>query len=109
ILAKDISHGDYFSLLERVADFIKDQDHIYVTLCADVISSAFAPGVSAPQPLGLDPEKVLMFLKYILRSEKVVSFDIAEVSARLDQDHTTANLAAVILFSLVHTLSKIMD
>lgn len=109
LLAKDITHGDYFSLLEKVGDFINDQDHLYVTICSDVFSSAFAPGVSAPQALGLEPEKVLMFLKYILRSNKVVSFDIAEVSPRFDQDNTTANLAAVIIFSLVHTLSKIMD
>lgn len=108
ILARDMTHGDYITLLEKIDDFIKDRDHIYVTLCADVFSSAFAPGVSAPQPLGLDPETVLIYLKYILRSNKVVSFDIAEVSPRFDQDNTTANLASVIIFSVVKTLSDLM-
>lgn len=108
ILAKDIASTDYYPMIEKLDDFIKDQDHLYVTICSDVFSSAFAPGVSAPQPLGLDPEKVLILLKYILRSRKTISFDIAEVSPRFDQDNTTANLASVIIFSIVNTLSKII-
>lgn len=108
ILASDITNSDNYSIIEKLDDFIKDQDHIYITICSDVFSSAFAPGVSAPQLLGLDPEKVLIFLKYILRSRKTISFDIAEVSPRFDQDNTTANLASVIIFSVVNTLSRIM-
>ena len=75
ILAKDIASTDYYPIIEQIDDFIKDQDHLYLTICSDVFSSAFAPGVSAPQPLGLDPEKVLIFLKYILRSKKTISFE----------------------------------
>ena len=106
ILAKDIENTNYHLINEKLDDFIKDQDHLYVTVCSDVFSSAFAPGVSAPQPLGLDPEKLLIFLKHILRSRKTVSFDIAEVSPRFDQDDATANLASVIIFSVITTLSK---
>lgn len=108
ILAKDMVNMDYYPMMEKLDDFIRKQDHIYITVCADVFSSAFAPGVSAPQPLGLDPEKGLIFLKYILRSNKAISFDIAEVSPRFDQDDTTANLASIIIFTVINTLSKIM-
>ncbi|MPM55377.1 Formimidoylglutamase [bioreactor metagenome] len=104
ILAKDIIDKDVWSVLGELDDFIKSQDHIYVTVCADVFSSAFAPGVSAAQSLGLDPERVLKLLKYILKSEKVISFDICEVSPRFDLDNTTADLASVVIFSLVTTL-----
>ncbi|WP_129599711.1 formimidoylglutamase [Anaerophilus nitritogenes] len=106
ILAKDILDTDHWNLLEKIDDFMKFRDHIYITICSDVFSSAFAPGVSATQSLGLDPEKVLKFLKYMLRSNKVVSFDIAEVSPRFDQDNTTSNLAAVLIFSVIQTLSQ---
>ena len=41
-------------------------DSVMVTVDADVVSSAFAPGVSAPQPLGLDPETVVRLLKHLL-------------------------------------------
>ncbi|PAB60257.1 formimidoylglutamase [Anaeromicrobium sediminis] len=106
ILAKDIRNGDSWNLLETIDKFMRTQDHIYMTICADVFSTAYAPGVSATQPLGLEPEKVLNFMKYILKSKKVISFDIAEVSPRFDQDNTTANLAAVLIFSVVNTISK---
>jgi formiminoglutamase len=109
VLAKDIRDGDDWSLIEKLDDFIKLQDHIYITICSDVFASPFAPGVSATQSLGLDPERVLRFLKYILRSNKVVSFDIAEVSPRFDQDNTTSNLAAVIIFSVVNTVCQIQN
>ncbi|PRR77314.1 Formimidoylglutamase [Clostridium liquoris] len=107
ILARDITNGDPWTALEKLDQFIKHQDHIYITVCSDVFTSAFAPGVSATQSLGLDPEKVLKFIKYILKSNKVVSFDISEVSPRFDHDNTTANLAAVIIFALVDTISEI--
>ena len=107
MLAKDIIESDNWNFMEDIDNFIKLKDHLYVTICSDVFSTAFAPGVSSSQPLGLDPERVLKFLKYILRSNKVVSFDIAEVSPRFDQDDVTANLAAVLIFSVINTLCAI--
>lgn len=106
ILAKDIIDSDNWSVLEKFDAFMKGNEHIYITICSDVFSSAFAPGVSAAQPLGLDPERVLKFLKYLLRSNKVIGFDIAEVAPRFDQDNTTANLASVLIFSVVNTLAQ---
>jgi formiminoglutamase len=107
ILAKDIVDSDISNVLEKLDKFIKTQDNIYITICSDVFSTAYAPGVSSSQPLGLDPERVLKFLRYILKSNKVVSFDIAEVSPRFDQDNITANLAAVLIFSIVNSLCEI--
>lgn len=107
VLAKDVIDSHDFSIIEKLDNFIKKNDHIYTTICSDVFSSAFAPGVSAAQPLGLDPERVLRFLKYILRSNKVISFDIAEISPRFDHDRSTANLASVLIFSVVNTLCEV--
>ena len=107
VLAKDISNTNNWHVLEQLDEFIRKQDHIYITICSDVFSSAFAPGVSATQSLGLEPEKVLNILKYLLRSNKVISFDICEVSPRFDHDNNTANLAAVMIFSVVTTLCSI--
>ncbi|MFL0266919.1 formimidoylglutamase [Candidatus Clostridium radicumherbarum] len=109
ILAKDIAQSDMWSVFERLDDFIKHQDKIYITICSDVFSTAFAPGVSAAQPLGLDPERVLRFLKYIIKSNKVISFDIAEVAPRFDQDNTTANLAAVIIFTVINSICQLQN
>ncbi|MHC1719779.1 MAG: formimidoylglutamase [Clostridiaceae bacterium] len=107
MLAKDIMNIREWSAFEGLDDFLNLQDHIYITICSDVFSSAYAPGVSAVQPLGLDPEMVLKLIKYIVKSKKVVSFDIAEVSPRFDQDNITASLAAVLIFALVNSLARI--
>lgn len=109
ILAKDMVDQDIWPILEKVDKFIKIHDKIYITICADVFSAAFAPGVSAAQAVGLHPEQVLKILKYILLSGKTVSFDIAEVSPRFDQDNTTSNLAAVLIFAVVNTLATLKN
>jgi formiminoglutamase len=106
ILAKDMAKTDDWSIIERMENFIAKNDHIYITICTDVFSSAFAPGVSAAQPVGVDPELVLKMLKLLLKSNKVVSFDIAEVSPRFDQDNITASLAKVIIFSVITTICE---
>ncbi|PWY57394.1 formimidoylglutamase [Legionella qingyii] len=85
-------------------DFMLNLDHIYLTLCLDVLAESFAPGVSAPQPLGLTPWQIVPLLKYIIQSGKVVSFDVAELSPPLDQEQKTARLAALIIAELLHTI-----
>lgn len=84
-------------------DFMLNLDHIYVSICLDVLAECFAPGVSAPQTMGIGPWQMLPLLKYIMQSGKVVSFDIAELSPPLDQDQKTARLAALIAAELLHT------
>ncbi len=105
ILAKDIVNGDITAYFEEIDEFIHGVDYLYITVDIDVFSTAYAPGVSAPTPLGLDPEKALMFIKYILSHEKVISFDVVEVSPRFDEDNTTSTLAAIVLFTFVTKLS----
>ncbi len=109
ILAKDMVDQDIWPIFERVDRFIKKHDQIYITICSDVFSAAFAPGVSAAQAVGLHPEQVLKIIKYIILSGKSVSFDIAEVSPRFDQDNTTSNLAAVLIFAVVNTLASLKN
>jgi len=106
-LAKDINDFTLVDIFDKLNRFIKKHDYIYLTVCADVFSSAYAPGVSSPQPFGLHPEIVLKLLKHIIGSKTVVSFDIAEVSPRFDEDQRTAKLAAIILFAVINSLSKI--
>lgn len=84
-----------------IDDFMLNLDHIYLTICLDVFAESFAPGVSAPQALGLSPWQILPLLKYILQSGKVVSLDIAELSPPLDEHQKTARLAALIIAELL--------
>jgi len=106
ILAKDFNDENANTISTKINDFIKDNDNIYLTLCSDVFNSASAPGVSAMQPFGMNPEVVLNYIKEIIRTKKVIGFDIAEVSPRFDQDNQTAKLAAVIIYAIINELSE---
>lgn len=107
LYARDIIHGPLTDTLSAINDYISKQDNIYLTLCSDVIASAYAPGVSASQPLGLHPELVLTLIKRVIHSGKLVAFDVAEVSPRFDQDNVTANLACTYIFALVNELADL--
>jgi len=104
IRAKDIDAATVPDILDQLNEFMDANQHIYLTLCFDVISSAFAPGVSATQPFGLHPEILLKLLKPILLRGKVRCFDVAEVSPRFDEDNRTAKLAAIIIYAVINTL-----
>jgi len=106
ILAKDFIEPNFKQISDDISNFIDRHNHIYVTVCTDVFNSSLAPGVSAIQPFGLNAEIGLTFIKEIVRSEKVISFDVAEVSPRFDQDNRTAKLVAVILFAVINVLNE---
>jgi len=93
--------------LDDINSYIKDYEHIYMTICSDVFSAAHAPGVSAASAIGLEPEQVITMMKTIIKSGKLYSFDIAEVSPRFDHDKVTSNLAAVLIFAVVNALSDL--
>lgn len=106
ILAKDFIEPNFKKISAEINKFIDKHQNIYFTLCSDVFNSSFAPGVSAIQPFGMNAEVVLSFIKEIVRSDKVISLDIAEVSPRFDQDNRTAKLIAVIIFAIINVLNE---
>lgn len=72
-------------------------DGIYLTIDLDGFSAAYAPGVSAPSPIGLNPDFALEILDGVLGSGLPVAMDIAEMNPQHDLDHRTARLAAHLL------------
>jgi formiminoglutamase len=82
--------------------FMAGSTHIYLTICMDVFSSSFAPGVSAAAFSGLIPDAFFFAcLKSVIASGKVISMDIAECNPGFDQDQRTAKLAAALAFSMI--------
>lgn len=104
ILAKDFTEDNFVNISRQIEDYVSRHDHIYLTICSDVFNGASAPGVSAVQPFGMNPEYVLKFIKEILKTDKVISFDIAEISPRFDHDKRTAKLAAITIYSIINVL-----
>ena len=81
--------------------FLLHKQHIWLSICMDVFAESHAPGVSAPQALGLTPWQALPLLKYLMQTGKVVSVDIAELSPPLDHNSKTARLAATLAAELL--------
>ena len=77
-----------------ITNFIGSVDKVYVSIDLDGFSSAYAPGVSAPSPIGFTPEIVLKALEEIIQSNKLLSVDIVELNPAYDQDNATARLGA---------------
>ena len=84
--------------------FIEDVDYVYATIDLDGFSSAYAPGVSAPSPMGFSPDIVLESLKIIIDSQKLISLDIAEMNPKYDVDGQTAKLAASLVHFVMHNI-----
>lgn len=85
-----------------VDNILSSSKYIYVSLCMDVFNSAFAPGVSAPQPLGITPWQIIPLLRMIAESKKTICFEIAELSPPLDQGTRTSQLAAYLVSEYIH-------
>lgn len=87
-----IHHADLAH--EALGTWLAAAQQIHLTLCLDVFAAAHAPGVSAPQALGISPQELLPFFRQALESGKVIGFDIAELNPLYDRDDQTAKLAA---------------
>lgn len=88
-------------LKSRLSSFIAKNDYIYITVDMDAFSSAYAPGVSAPSPLGFTPYFLFKMLDFLFATNKVISCDIAELNPALDRDSVTATLVAKIVDYMV--------
>ncbi|HHF7348104.1 TPA: formimidoylglutamase [Legionella feeleii] len=99
--AEQIHNEDIAWQLAFLDTFLLRHEYIYLTICLDVFAECFAPGVSAPQALGITPWQALALLKYILQTGKVISLDVAELSPPLDQEQKTARLAASLVAELL--------
>jgi formiminoglutamase len=95
------SNEEMKSLQQRLIPFINRNDYLYITIDLDGFSSAYAPGVSAPSPLGFTPYFVFKMLRFLFETKKVISCDIAELNPTLDRDNLTANLAAKLVDFIV--------
>ncbi|PHI21173.1 formimidoylglutamase [Lewinellaceae bacterium SD302] len=84
--------------------FLSDLDAVCLTIDLDGFSSAYAPGVSAPNPMGFSPEGVFPLFEYLAASGKLISLDIAELNPAYDQDTVTAKLAARCVAAVVNGL-----
>ncbi|WP_457612445.1 agmatinase [Methanocaldococcus sp.] len=84
-------------------EYIKSLDKpIYLTIDIDVLDPAFAPGTGTPEPCGFSSRELFNSL-YLLKevSDKIVGFDVVEVSPINDVNDITSITAAKIVRELL--------
>ncbi|MGB1972108.1 MAG: arginase family protein, partial [Flavobacteriaceae bacterium] len=80
-------------------------DGLYVSVDLDGFSSAYAPGVSAPSPLGFSPTFYQLLFEKIVAQQRICGLDVVEYNPHYDQDNKTAKLAAQLINFAICTIS----
>jgi formimidoylglutamase len=73
----------------------------FCSIDLDVLNGAFAPGVSAINPLGLEVCHAVTLAAAAGANSQVRHFDIMELSPTYDQDGRTARVAALLFLSFI--------
>ncbi len=95
ILADELFFENLPSIYQRIDELTQEVDVLYLTICMDVFNISVAPGVSALAFNGIFADAVFMhFFKHILKNEKLITLDVAEVNPEFDIQERTARLAA---------------
>jgi formiminoglutamase len=100
ILDEDMSAARIDAVRAQVEAFLSEVDHVYFTICLDVLPAGVAPGVSAPAARGVPLDVVEPIADLIAVSGKLRLADIAELNPGRDIDQRTARVAARLLARL---------
>lgn len=92
---------------KELDQLIEEVELIYLSIDLDGFSSAYAPGVSAPSPLGFAPDVALKTIKYLVQSQKLVSADVVELNPKYDLDNATARLASRLIYALIDANAEV--
>lgn len=82
------------------------RDPGFISLDLDAIDGASAPGVSAPNPIGLPPAYAAMIAERAGRTVGVRHFDLMELNPDFDTDGRTARLSAMLF---IHFLAGVSE
>ena len=94
---------------EEIKKFMVGCNKIYITVDMDVLDPAFAPAVQNPEPEGISMSLLLDILLGIC-DQRLVAFDIVEVTPQYDNGVTAINAAKIIFEVLLQTHKiRLMD
>ena len=105
----DMGAAQYGQTLDELAAFMAGMDHLYLTVCLDVLPASVAPGVSAPAARGVALELIESIVEAVARSGRLRLADIAEMNPGLDIDQHTARVAARLVAGIVECVSSPAD
>lgn len=94
LLDEELGAPKLDAALASLRAFLAGVDHLYLTICLDVLPPELAPGVSAPSARGVALEVIEPLIDAALASGKLRIADIAELNPQLDIDQRSARVAA---------------
>lgn len=77
VTALEIQREEIKKAVDKIKEFQKEKDRIYLTIDIDVLDPAYAPNVGNPEPGGLTPSQLIDLLEIC---EKVIGYDVVEVT-----------------------------
>lgn len=105
VLDEELSMIDLTRVCEKVKDWSKNVDSIFLTVCLDVFPAGVSPGVSAPAARGVGLEIVEPLISAVLDTKKLRAFDVAECNPELDIDNRTSKVAARLIWNVAKSWS----
>ncbi len=90
--------------VDSCIDKIPDADRYLITIDADVLDTAIAPGVLFPTPGGLSFDETADLVQGIARKGSIVGINLFEVRPQLDVADLTALTAAQLIINFIGTL-----
>jgi formiminoglutamase len=88
-------------VFKTIDSFSSSVDLLYITIDLDGFADCYAPGVSAPSPLGFEVDFAMRCIDHLFDSKKVISVDLAELNPSYDIDSRTSKLAAGISYRII--------
>lgn len=101
ILDEDMGVLQRDDVIDQLLLFLDNVDHLYMTVCLDVLPPDLAPGVSAPSARGVTLEVIEAIVLQAAVCGKLRVADVAELNPSFDIDNRTARVAARIIAGLV--------
>jgi agmatinase len=89
---------------QQITEFCQKFKQVYLTIDIDVLDPAFAPGVGNPESEGIAPHELLAIASAVAR-ERMIGFDLVEVSPNYDTGATAA-AAARAMFEIIANSEK---
>ena len=95
--------------VERIAiealNYLDHCDYIYVSFDVDSMDSRISSGTGTPVPNGITEKEAGNLIYYIMRSKKIVCFEMVEINPTLDKENLMAENAFEILQKATNQLS----
>lgn len=105
--ASYINENGYKDILSYLkGKYQNDKYSIYLSYDIDANDPSFAPGTGTPEAFGLNSNKLINFIKEIIKCLPINTMDIVEVSPLLDCNNITSWLALKSLYEIFEIILK---